>query len=301
MSSKTVPVRVISGFLGAGKTTCIRNLLGNTKERVAVLVNDFGEITVDAKILSGIGVDIMELPSGCVCCSLRGQLVDALLEILEKVRPERIYIEPSGISTLSGIVDVLNNRRLTSLIELEPLAVLVDAASFLDYYQSEDLGNFFVDQISHADIILINKCDLVSPHQVAKIQGVIEGLNPRAVVLETTYGEVDLPSKAKRQATAACEHHAPALTMETFSMTRPRLLSSTELYEFQRLLDRGEYGTIYRAKGILDTAEGRVYYSYVPGQTSIVPAGEVTDETGILFIGYRINAAELRRYFHPVG
>lgn len=152
-------IKLICGFLGAGKTTLVKNLLKKYDEKTAVLVNDFGNIGIDGEIISKAGaLNVIELPSGCICCSLRADLDIALSQIYTQIKPERLIIEPTGIATPSAILETLRGHKFSKFFEIEAVVGIVDPANFFDFVDGYD--NFFMDQILNSDIILVNKIDL---------------------------------------------------------------------------------------------------------------------------------------------
>src|SRR5512139_3098731 len=131
---------VVCGLLGAGKTTFIRNFLGRGEERAVVLVNDFGQAGIDGEIFSAGGIEAVELPSGCVCCTLKFDLITTVERVLAAFAPEHLVVEPSGVASPSGILEALASARVG------PVTVvgLVDATEFLELRRAEMYGTFFL-------------------------------------------------------------------------------------------------------------------------------------------------------------
>ncbi len=179
-------VTLLLGFLGAGKTTLLQNILerGVGDERVAVIVNEFGAVGVDGDILAGRAIDTIELASGCICCSLKGPLLDAIDELVATVAPDRLLIEASGIAQPDDVVTALVDPALADKVELAPVITLVDAARFRRMVSS--LGPFYAEQVARADIVIVNKIDMASADEVEAVRADIVALNPRASV---AYGE----------------------------------------------------------------------------------------------------------------
>ena len=152
-----VDVFIVSGFLGAGKTTFIQKLMREVFRgvRLAVVENDFGEESVDASLLGTSGVLVTELNSGCICCSLSGDFVRAFLDMLGRFKPEKVIIEPSGVAKLSDVVRACEDPRIAQLAEVRGKITVVDASSCRKY--ADNFGEFFEDQIEHADTILLSR------------------------------------------------------------------------------------------------------------------------------------------------
>src|SRR6266567_3784969 len=172
---------LVSGFLGAGKTTFILEQLKNTGSRVAVLVNEFGELGIDgALIRSRSGFDVVEMPGGCICCSQRDGLAESIRRIAVEMEPELLLIEPSGIAEISEVLKVLAGPSLAGVIRLDAALTVIDAETFLEFSEPDGFGTFFLDQVVNADLILVNKIDLVAPAELAAIERRVEELRPGA-------------------------------------------------------------------------------------------------------------------------
>ena len=154
-------VHIVSGFLGAGKTTFLRKVIreltdeanGSRKERIVVIENDFGEVNVDAELLSDSGVQVRELSAGCICCSLVGDLEKSIREIVEVFSPDSIWIEPSGVGRLSDVERAVLSPSLEGVVQLGKKITLINGDR-LDVYLSQ-FGTFFEDQIRYADVLLV--------------------------------------------------------------------------------------------------------------------------------------------------
>ena len=225
MSRETIPVTVLSGNLGAGKTTVLNNLLNTrTDLDVAVLVNDMGEVNVDAERvaehsdISEDDEDLIELSNGCICCELRGDLLDALAKLAQAREFDYLVIESTGVAeplpvaqTLTmgfdqGDLDPTDFYEETGIevmdyYELDTTVTVVDAHQFWTTFDSEeslmdgdtekDLGSLLVEQIEFCDVLLLNKCDLVDEETLDEIEAMIEVLQPRAEIIRTEHGAVD--------------------------------------------------------------------------------------------------------------
>jgi G3E family GTPase len=185
-------VNPICGFLGSGKTTLLRRILTERAgaEKLAVIVNEFGEVGVDGAILSGQSIDMIELTAGCLCCTLKGSLISALEELRDDKRVERVVIESTGVAQPGEMLEVLAEPSLARGITVGPMVTVVDAARFGAFRKV--LGGFYVAQVQRADVVLLNKTDLVTPERLEQVRGEIATLNPRATVMTTERCEVEL-------------------------------------------------------------------------------------------------------------
>ena len=219
--SKRVPVTVLSGYLGAGKTTLMNHILNNREgKKVAVIVNDMSEINIDADLiqkesaLSRTEETLVEMTNGCICCTLREDLLKEVNKLAEAGKFDYILIESTGISEPVPVaqtftyVDEESNINLSEKTRLDCMVTVVDALNFLkDYVTAEKLSDrdqslgdddertivdLLVDQVEFCDVLILNKCDLVDEKQRNEVRAVLKKLQPTAKMIETTKGQIDL-------------------------------------------------------------------------------------------------------------
>src|SRR5687768_10763496 len=183
-------VNLLFGFLGSGKTTLAKHLLAERDRdmKTAVIVNEFGEVGVDGDILRGDNVDVVELNSGCLCCTLRGSLMLAVEELREKSKVERVIVEATGVAQPAELLETLADFSRDEALDVGPLVTVVDVFKFPKLLSM--LGDFYVDQIENADIVLLNKIDLVTPAELEEATRQIRELNPDADLLYAEQGRV---------------------------------------------------------------------------------------------------------------
>ena len=184
-------IDIVSGFLGAGKTTLIKKLLKEALngQKVVLIENEFGEIGVDGGFLKEAGIEIKEMNSGCICCSLVGDFGTSLKEVLETYHPERILIEPSGVGKLSDVAAAVANVDFEEEIQLNSAVAVVDASKCKMYIKN--FGEFFVNQIEHAGTIILSRTGNISEEKLNKAIELIREHNGEATIITTPWEELD--------------------------------------------------------------------------------------------------------------
>jgi putative photosynthetic complex assembly protein 2 len=211
---KPFQVQIVAGFLGAGKTTYMRRVLAQNAAlaatspktlRTIVLVNDFASVGIDGSLLAGQGADIVELPNGCICCSLKADLAKQLTDVVARFAPDRVLIEPSGVADLASLLRVLASTSIAPLVSCTDVTTIVDAGSFLaDFGRME---GHIQAQIAPAGRVVINKADLVSPATLRMIANTVRSIAPNAHLAPARFGLVD------ETAEVLAEINAPALAL----------------------------------------------------------------------------------------
>jgi len=183
-------IDIVSGFLGAGKTTLIKKLLGEAfdKEKVVLIENEFGEIGIDGGFLKDAGIEIKEMNSGCICCSLVGDFGTSLKEVLFTYRPDRILIEPSGVGKLSDVMRAVSNVIDNKEVVLNCAVAVVDAVKCKMYLKN--FGEFFVNQIEHAGTIILSRTDKISEDKLNKCLELIREHNDKATIITTPWAQL---------------------------------------------------------------------------------------------------------------
>ncbi|HJC23558.1 MAG TPA: cobalamin biosynthesis protein CobW [Candidatus Eisenbergiella merdavium] len=184
-------IDIVSGFLGAGKTTLIRKLLKDALagSRVVLIENEFGEIGIDGGFLKESGIEIKEMNSGCICCSLVGDFGTSLKEVMETYHPDRVLIEPSGVGKLSDVMKAVENVDMGEEITLNSAVAVVDASKCKMYIKN--FGEFFLNQIEHAGTIILSRTDVASPEKVQQAVELIREHNSRAALITTPLAQLD--------------------------------------------------------------------------------------------------------------
>jgi G3E family GTPase len=302
-----IPVIIVTGFLGSGKTTLLNHLINSEHGlRIAVLVNDFGAINIDAELIVGVeGEDTINLANGCICCTIRDDLRQAALRICEREQqPDYIIVETSGVSDPLGVAQTFLYTDLANYTAVDTILTMVDAAEFLNLPAENEV--LAMDQVGTADIVVLNKSDLVDEAGLDRVHRAIQEILPDARIFETSYGEVPLlllfgqgafdPLRLEKRTAhdvhvhageATDHHHDHGMVFHTWSYEskRPFALKAIQNSVNQLPAD------IYRAKGILylgDAPERRCVLQVVGKRASLTMAeawGEQVPYSRIVLIG----------------
>ncbi|MBQ9299828.1 MAG: GTP-binding protein [Clostridia bacterium] len=354
-----VKVNIISGFLGAGKTTLIKKLIAGAMqgEKVILLENEYGEVGVDGGFMKDAGITVTELNSGCICCTLAGDFQKAIDELIDTYHPERLIVEPTGVGKLSDIRRAVEEAR-----EHHPELTIAGCATVVDAGRSriymKNFGEFFIDQIKSAETIIFSRTQLLSAERVEKSRALVAEQNPEARIITTPWDDLDakvmletienpvklltladLPEEedehehhhdhdheehehhhhdheeheehhVDEHGHCSCGHdhhdhahhhhhgHDADEVFDNIGVETAKRFTEAGLRDaLSKLSDEEEYGSILRAKGILQAEDGRwLHFDYVPGETEIRYGG--ADYTGRLcVIGTHIDEAALRTLF----
>ena len=331
-------IDIFSGFLGAGKTTLIRKLIAEAYagEKLVLIENEFGEIAIDGGFLKDAGVEITEMNSGCICCTLVGDFTKALKKVMDDFAPDRILIEPSGVGKLSDVARAV--ERVEGAV-IGTRTTVVDAGKAKMYMRN--FGEFFNDQVANADLIVMSRTDTASDEKVVAASELLKGLNPNAKLITTPWDKLSGAQIREAMEHDAlheemeklrhehhhhhdhdedecddpeCEchhhhdhdedghehhhHHHADEVFTSWGHETARKFSEEEIRAILTKLDDNEtYGMILRAKGIVDATDGEwIYFDYVPGEIDIRRGGAAV--TGrFCVIGSKMNEDALKELF----
>lgn len=310
-------IYIISGFLGAGKTTLIDRLLREVFDprETVVIENDFGEVSLDTSLIRSGGFAVKELNAGCICCSLTGDFQAAILEVLREFSPKQILIEPSGVGKLSDIEIACRSAKIADMAQIRrkiTVANVVRCRMYLDNF-----GEFYEDQIRHADVILLSRTEQ-NPDKVSRAKTLLTAMAPKAQLFAGAWKSLDLSALLGSSAAHAadcheegchhehshehhhhdgeCDHdHSAHEAFDTVTLSLSRTVTRQELEEAFRAAEADRPGSILRAKGVVNTPKGPATVQYLPGELNLTPCA--LKPGNLCLIGSNLHEQELKRIF----
>lgn len=324
-------VDIISGFLGAGKTTFIKLLIENVfaGEKLVLIENEFGEIGIDGGFLKDAGIEITEMNSGCICCTLVGDFSKALRKVIEEYHPDRVLIEPSGVGKLSDVSKAIEHVKKEADIEIEGRITIVDGKKAKMYLKN--FGEFFKDQVAYANTIVVSRTQMMEDHSIEECVKMLREENKEASIISTSWDKLSkeaiehalspntqLEGIFEEEKCPVCSHehhhegacgcghehhhhhhhHADEI-FTSWGQETAHKYTEGELYFLLKALSETEgYGTILRAKGIVEMENGAwKQFDLVPQEYEVRESA--ADYTGRLcVIGTDLKEDELTKLFH---
>ena len=311
-----VKVDIFSGFLGAGKTRLIKKLIEDKyyKEKIAIVENEFGEVSIDGAILRETNTVIKEINSGCICCQVSGNFKKSIGNIIRNYEVDRLLIEPTGVAKLSELKRAFEDKELKDEVEIDRLITVVDSERF--YIYLNNFRKFFVDQIKAADVIILSRTQNLDSNAVHKLKEDIQQLNKKSSIITKDWNRVRaqelIPTfknnkvinkevkKAIIKNNNSVRSHKDSAddTFQTFAMSLNRKLSEKELIsKFKFISNTDSFGEIIRAKGIVKlNDETMKQFDFSLDEFSIETVSYEGD--GIIsFIGIDLNKDEIKKFF----
>ena len=303
-----LPVTLLAGFLGSGKTTLLNYILKqNHGKRIAVIENEFGEISIDSEFIIGADEDIFEMSNGCICCSIRGDLIETLNRLLERQQKfDYILIESTGLASSGPIAQAfLIEDEISKSLFLDGIVTLVDAKHISNNLNEQEV---IWEQIAFANVILLNKADLVTEAEMEKLEQQMYQINPTAKVCTTTNAVIDLDQilgiggfdlkTALETITFDTHRHETDETISSVSLSFPGHVDPARLNLWLQMLLIQEGMNVFRAKGILNvegSSERYLFqsvYMMFEGQFD-KPWGSIAPLNKMVFIGQNLNSQRL--------
>lgn len=330
-------IDIVSGFLGAGKTTLIKKLLKEAlgQEKVVLIENEFGEIGIDGGFLKEAGIQVTEMNSGCICCSLVGDFGTALNEVVSKYAPDRIIIEPSGVGKLSDVIKAVQKEATNCRLSLNSFVTVADAKKCKMYMKN--FGEFYNNQVEYAGTIILSRTEQMQDEKLQKTVELIRELNQKAAVITTPWEELDGERMLsvmeegnqlsrelfdEEEICPECGHHHEHgehhpenhhhhdhehgehhhhHADEVFTSWGIETLKKFEEETLEKILkqlsEKDSFGTILRAKGIVESEDKSwIHFDLVPGEYEI-RRGDA-DYTGrICVIGAKLATEKIQELF----
>ncbi|MEB3214032.1 MAG: GTP-binding protein [Leptolyngbyaceae bacterium] len=313
LDSQKLPVTIITGFLGSGKTTLLNHILQNFEDfKVAVLVNEFGDINIDSQFLIAVEENMIELTNGCICCTINNNLTDAVYRVLKRrdsrrdgkaERIDYLVLETTGVADPLPIILTFVGTELRDFTHLDAIITVVDAETFNpdDHYGSDAA----ISQMVYGDIVLLNKTDRVSKSKLDGIESYIYSLTERARILRSTYSQVPLSLILDVQLANPCiiQQQSDSLAPSSKHLQNDGFMAVSfkgdrpfAIRKFQYFLDNQLPENVFRAKGILWFAESeKRHFFQLSGKRITLDDSEWTTppKTELVLIGRKLNPLDL--------
>ena len=324
-----VKVEIFSGFLGAGKTQLIKKLIeeGYYKDRIAIIENEFGEVSIDGEILSRTNTLVKEINAGCICCQVTGDFKESIKDVVENCNVDRLIVEPTGVAKLSDLKNTFEEKDLKEIAQIEKIITVVDSEKFNIYLKN--FKNFFVNQIKNANLIVLSRTQNIEENQLKKVEAEIRKINNNAQIVSTPWNKIKAKElipiklqyknlKESNEKTEEKNEDKSFKTMrklsfrskavvkkeksleemfETFALKIEKKLSKEELIsKFNFMKDNEEFGKIVRAKGIVNTKNGTEQFNYTLTEIEMEEV-KYKGEAVISFIGTNLNKDKISKFF----
>lgn len=312
-----IKVDIFSGFLGAGKTMLIKKLINENAygSNIAIIENEFGEVGIDGAILKETNIEVKEINSGCICCQVSGKFGDAVIEVINKYKPEVIIIEPSGVAKLTEILNVLGGIKFDGKISVRNIFTLIDIQNY-DIYLN-NFKEFYENQIKKANKIVLSRSQFVDEEKINKTIQSIKKYNSSAEIFYKPWYELNAfdivnskinnvvnDKKVKFSKISSLNvalkkgNHTAKEVFESYPIDLMRNASCEELKKkFEFIYNSGEkFGTVLRAKGIAEGTDGVYYqFDYVPNEFKSRPI-RWSNRKVVSIIGSNLNKEELKNF-----
>jgi G3E family GTPase len=311
-----MPVTIITGFLGSGKTTLLNQILQNKQDlKVAILVNEFGDINIDSQLLVSLDEDMVELSNGCICCTINDSLIDAVYRVLERAeKVDYLVIETTGIADPLPIILTFVGTELRDLTRLDSILTVVDSETFTPKHFDSEAA---LKQITYADVVLMNKTDLVGTARLQELETYIRTVKVGAKILHSQYGKVPLPLILDVDLTPRKEyqhesehhehhhhehhhheHHSHHLENDGFVSISYQSDRPFDVHKFQQFLTERMPSDVFRAKGILwftDSELRHIFQLSGPRYDLDAQEWKTQPKNQLVFIGRNLNATQIHQ------
>ena len=292
-------VLVVSGFLGAGKTTFIKELIRKSGTLPVILENEYGENDIDKRELEKVGeLEILEFMEGCVCCTKKDSFLNSILAISAALDPEYLIVEPTGVGKLGNVLENIQTVTYDRIRLLPPVVVLCPQT----YLQNlADYPEIYRNQVENAGVIVFSKCENTDPAVLAQIEAQIRQIDPSVPVISEHYSGkdaawfralLDAESEAAKAVTAISDEEPP----DEISLRGVRFDAPGALVRFLENILRGSFGDVVRAKGIAEVGEELLRFDVADGQYAIIREEDEAAALQCVLIGRDLRAAKVRSF-----
>ncbi|MEI0539248.1 GTP-binding protein [Brachyspira pulli] len=304
-------ILIVSGFLGAGKTTLIKEMANKTKRDFVVMENEYGDVDIDSNMLKDEGMNIWELTEGCVCCSMKQDFATSILTIANSLDPEYLIVEPTGVAKLSNIINNIKQIEYDRIVLLKPITI-IDGNAFDSFVNSYD--DIYVDQILNTSKIIISKMESKEQYETYELIKKIKALMSKN---EVSYDNVEIlnehySNKSKdwwesilksflddKYKTKELENSQNEEMPDSISMKGCSVVNENKFMTLLEDIIHGRFGYIARSKGFIKCGNNYLRYDVVGDRYAVTGATE-NDELEIVFIGKDLNRKLLREEFQPI-
>ncbi|MDK0864713.1 GTP-binding protein [Clostridium perfringens] len=305
-------VDIISGFLGAGKTTLIKKLLDTLvkDEKVAIVENEYGEVGIDGALLKDRRIEVKEINSGCICCTIKGDFKQNILDIISNYRPDRIIIEPSGVANFSQVLESIKEAHIEGL-RINMKITMVDAQNVHMYMKN--FGDFYRSQLINANTIILTRVEKLSDNEITHVCNEIKTINNKANIITTELSKLSperIIQVSEKKVESLIENinikkpkkiglrivSAPEF-FENWGVETPKAFEYSELVKILNEFQNNKHGEVLRAKGIIRSKDNKWFkFDFVPNDISIV--NYKSDYTGrVCVIGRNLNKDSIDKLF----
>lgn len=307
-----IKVDIYSGFLGAGKTMLMKKLIKDNvyEGNVAIIENEFGEVSIDGAILRESDIEVTEINAGCICCQVTGDFKKAILEVIEKYNPERILIEPSGVAKLTEVINIFKSNEIEEKVEIDNIITVIDSERFDRYLFN--FKEFYSNQIANTKKIVLSRTQNVKDEDVEKVVKTISKINPKALIVKDNWdningkeiltlsrdSSVSIKGNRALKGRLRKESVKEENNFESFAVYLNRKTSKEELFsKFKFISSCSSYGEVLRAKGIVKLMDGsHGQFDFVKDEF-VIRSIKAESSSVISFIGVNLNKDELGKIF----
>ncbi|EDT77669.1 GTP-binding protein [Clostridium perfringens] len=305
-------VDIISGFLGAGKTTLIKKLLDTLvkDEKVAIVENEYGEVGIDGDLLKDRRIEVKEINSGCICCTIKGDFKQNILDIISNYRPDRIIIEPSGVANFSQVLESIKEAHIEGL-RINMKITMVDAQNVHMYMKN--FGDFYRSQLVNANTIILTRVEKLSDKEITHVCNEIKIINNKANIITTELSKLS-PERIIQVSEKKVENLIENINIkkpkriglrrvsapeffENWGVETPKTFEYSDLVKILNEFQNNKHGEVLRAKGIIKSKDNKWFkFDFVPNDISIV--NYKSDYTGrVCVIGRNLNKDSIDKLF----